>query len=562
MPNIHIEIKNRIAYANKEDFVVGGNDDYSAIFTFDEEWKDVETKTARFSWGFDNMHDEVFVGNECKVPRITNATMLKIGIFIGNKRATTDAIVPCKISTVDNNGMPQDPLDDVYTQILKKLDQAIGEQTAVPEGGKKGQVLTKGSDKDFDTEWSDGGSGGGTNVEANPTEEATEDLSKLKVGDKVYDVVDKTELDKKIDKDTSTSTYSKVYIKNPQGNQQLITTTHLNSQGFIPSYASASSSTVGTEDKGGTFAVAMPKQPYQAAPMKYVDDKFNGANKAVSFVNYSSMITSLNSLASTSYNVGQNVMIVTLNVPDLWISEIAETSVPYTYVSDDDFVSALETNGYVQIGYFKLSALETQKVDLTEYVKQTQIAQLNGDYGLIKLNDEKYGLKLFTDGSVILNAADKRTIEARNSYFRPLPTAYLPYIVKLGLIEPNVGLTKGDWTEEDQAKARKTLGITSGGGSKIYKHTFTCEQYYDGNIDGQINGWFYSTISTPILEVAGNALITEMHNPTILQSVIGDIHVYNVQYQYDKFQILDEEHFIFGTDGTSLENLNEVITEV
>ena len=64
----------------------------------------------------------------------------------------------------------------------------------------------------------------------------------------------------------------------------------------------------------------------------YADNKFNGANKAVSFVNYSSMITSLNTLSNTSYSVGQNIMIVTLNVPDLWVSEVAETSVAYTYV--------------------------------------------------------------------------------------------------------------------------------------------------------------------------------------------------------------------------------------
>ena len=85
-------------------------------------------------------------------------------------------------------------------------------------------------------------------------------------------------LDTKLDKDTSTSTYSKVYTKNPQGGQQLITATHINGQGFIPYYASASSSSVGVEDKGGTFAVAMPRQPYQAAPRKYVDDAIANAS--------------------------------------------------------------------------------------------------------------------------------------------------------------------------------------------------------------------------------------------------------------------------------------------
>lgn len=105
----------------------------------------------------------------------------------------------------------------------------------------------------------------------------------------------------------------------------------------------------------------------------YTDQKFNGANKAVSFVNYSSMITSLNTLPYATYNIGQNIMIITLEVPDLWVSGYEVENVPYTYVSDTDFVNELKTNGSVQVGHYILSALETQKVDLTDYVKNTDI---------------------------------------------------------------------------------------------------------------------------------------------------------------------------------------------
>ena len=96
-----------------------------------------------------------------------------------------------------------------------------------------------------------------------------------------------------------------------------------------------------------------------------------GANQALSYSNYQSMINVFNNLANNVYNVGQNVMIVTLQVPDLWISSIESTSQTYTYTSDSDFVNALATNGYVQVGYYRLSALETQKVDLTNYVTFT-----------------------------------------------------------------------------------------------------------------------------------------------------------------------------------------------
>lgn len=99
-----------------------------------------------------------------------------------------------------------------------------------------------------------------------------------------------------------------------------------------------------------------------------------GANQALSYSNYQSMINVFNNLANNVYNVGQNVMIVTLQVPDLWISGIESTSQTYIYTSDSDFVNALATNGYVQVGYYKLSALETQKVDLTNYVKNIDYA--------------------------------------------------------------------------------------------------------------------------------------------------------------------------------------------
>lgn len=116
------------------------------------------------------------------------------------------------------------------------------------------------------------------------------------------------------------------------------------------------------------------------ATIDYVDDRFNGAAKAISFDNYSAMITEFNALDDDVYNVGQDINVITLEVPDLWVSSIQETSVPYTYVDDETFTSALATNGYVQVGYYRLSALETQKVDLTDYQEKiTSTNKLSAD---------------------------------------------------------------------------------------------------------------------------------------------------------------------------------------
>jgi hypothetical protein len=104
-----------------------------------------------------------------------------------------------------------------------------------------------------------------------------------------------------------------------------------------------------------------------------VESVAKGATQAVSFGNYSTMITSLNALGNNVYNVGQNIMIKTLHVPDLWVAEVATTSTPYTYTSDENFVNDLKANEGVKVGYYILSQLETQKVDLTDYETTTNV---------------------------------------------------------------------------------------------------------------------------------------------------------------------------------------------
>ena len=126
-----------------------------------------------------------------------------------------------------------------------------------------------------------------------------------------------------------------------------------------------------------------------------------GANQALSYGNYSTMISTFNNLANNVYNTGQNVMIVTLQVPDLWISGIESTSQTYTYTTDEAFTTELSTNGYVQVGYYKLSALETQKVDLTDYVTNTDYAT-SAKGGVFKINN---GIGISANGYIYVTAS-------------------------------------------------------------------------------------------------------------------------------------------------------------
>ncbi|MBP5466608.1 MAG: hypothetical protein J6Y43_03495 [Clostridia bacterium] len=77
-----------------------------------------------------------------------------------------------------------------------------------------------------------------------------------------------------------------------------------------------------------------------------------GRARAVAFDTVSAMATALNSAAKTDYKVGDNLFIKALNVPDYWISKVNDS----------------KSGDY---GYFEISPLETQSVDLSGYQTKT-----------------------------------------------------------------------------------------------------------------------------------------------------------------------------------------------
>ena len=166
-----------------------------------------------------------------------------------------------------------------------------------------------------------------------------------------------------------------------------------------------------------------------------------GAIVSLSFGNYASMISVFNALGNDVYRVGQNIMIVTLNVPDLWVSDIAETSTAYTYTSDDDFANELKTNGTVQVGFYKLSALETQKVDLTNYVQNTDYAT-SAKGGVVKIASN-YGTMMIS-GIVAVASANTSLIDARENDYRPITPKNLEYAVE-SVVGAHVTLTQAEY---------------------------------------------------------------------------------------------------------------------
>ena len=100
------------------------------------------------------------------------------------------------------------------------------------------------------------------------------------------------------------------------------------------------------------------------------------ANQAKSYSTYQAFINYLNTAEKTEFIPGQSFMIQTKLVPDLWVYSVENTSVQYTYTTDEDFITYTNQATGGQVGYYKLAQLETQKVDLTDYATETYVNNL------------------------------------------------------------------------------------------------------------------------------------------------------------------------------------------
>ncbi len=122
MPIIKVAVNNKVALpSNSDEFIVCGNSDYEIEFEFDAEWDGLSVKTARFIYN-GKYEDIVFEGNRVAVPVVSDTVAVFVGVFSGDLRTTTPALIPCKKSILCEDGVPTDPTPDVYTQLLEILN--------------------------------------------------------------------------------------------------------------------------------------------------------------------------------------------------------------------------------------------------------------------------------------------------------------------------------------------------------------------------------------------------------------------------------------------------------
>lgn len=111
--------------------VVSVNSGYTANFIFDDEWDNL-TRTVRFI--NDGEFKDVVLDetNSCKIPReVMKSGTLEVGVFAGDIQSTTPAKVSVIASILEEYGSPAPPSEDVYSQIMDKLDEANANQAGV-----------------------------------------------------------------------------------------------------------------------------------------------------------------------------------------------------------------------------------------------------------------------------------------------------------------------------------------------------------------------------------------------------------------------------------------------
>ena len=120
MPQLLIRIKDKIAKP-LNNCVICDNSDYTVKFIFDEEWEKEPLRIARFIWNKQYV-DVQFTGDTCEVPVISKTNNLAIGVYAGNLRTTTPAILTCYTSILSEDVIEHSVTPSEYEEIMKLLN--------------------------------------------------------------------------------------------------------------------------------------------------------------------------------------------------------------------------------------------------------------------------------------------------------------------------------------------------------------------------------------------------------------------------------------------------------
>ncbi len=147
MKTITITVKEKIAKAEEDAFIVCGNSDIKASFVFDDEWNAAGTKTAVFVTSDGTAYYAEIADNCCDVPVLYGTAYVKIGVISASVFTSTAATVACKAAVTDEAETDGSISQNQYQSLCEIIDNRF------PKGGAVGEILIKQSDGDYDAAW-------------------------------------------------------------------------------------------------------------------------------------------------------------------------------------------------------------------------------------------------------------------------------------------------------------------------------------------------------------------------------------------------------------------------
>lgn len=121
MPEIKIKVRDKCAEG--EGVIICNNSDYTVVWDLDEEWTPYDTKTMRVNLSDGTYQDVVFTGDNAAMPVLTASGWVSVGLYAGDIHTSRAARLLALSSVLTPGGSPAAPSEDVYAQIMAKLNE-------------------------------------------------------------------------------------------------------------------------------------------------------------------------------------------------------------------------------------------------------------------------------------------------------------------------------------------------------------------------------------------------------------------------------------------------------
>lgn len=211
-------------------------------------------------------------------------------------------------------------------------------------------------------------------LELTSTEQSLEGKINLKANS--VDVYLKTEtydqetIDTKIDNKAEVdNTYTKAEVDSKESSLQSQITGLTSTKADKTELTSGLAAKISITDIENSLTSTSTVKPLSANMGKVLKDRIDGKEIGKGFPSIQAMVNYLNGLNEIDHkrlSVSFNLLIGTLEVPDFWVYSVESSFNFYTYTTDQALINAVDS-GFLQIGFYKISKLETTKVDLTNY---------------------------------------------------------------------------------------------------------------------------------------------------------------------------------------------------